>query len=62
MSDKKILDHVDPKKRSFIKGVVATSAFVVPTMVSFDMKSMSVHVGAQAYATTSNLNPPGGEG
>jgi|AGTN01.2.fsa_nt_gi hypothetical protein len=54
MSEKKVLDQVDPSKRSFVKGVVATTAFVVPTMVSFDMDSMTVHVGANAYAASSS--------
>ena len=54
MADKKLLERVDPNKRAFVKGVVATTAFVVPTMVSFDMKSMTVHVGSKAYATSSS--------
>lgn len=58
MSKDKVLDGVNPSKRSFIKGVVATTAFVVPTMVSFDMDSMSIHVGAHAYANQSNQSDP----
>lgn len=61
MRDKKALDRVDVQKRNFLKGVAATTAFVVPTMVSFDMNSMSVHVGANAYATASG-GGGGGEG
>jgi hypothetical protein len=57
MSEGKILERVDPSKRSFVKGIVATTAFVVPTMVSFDMDSMTVHVGANAYAVNSNQAP-----
>lgn len=53
MTDKKILERMDPNRRSLIKGIVATTSFVVPTMVSFDMNSMTVHVGTKAYATAS---------
>lgn len=60
MGEKKVLERIDPSKRSFVKGVVATTAFVVPSMVSFDRDSMTVHVGANAYATTSSGG--GGEG
>lgn len=59
MENKKGLDRVDQQKRNFVKGVVATTAFVVPAIVSFDMNSMNVHVGAHAYAAASNQ---GGEG
>ena len=50
MTKDKLLDQVDPKKRALIKKLAVGTAFVVPTMVSFDMNSLTVHVGANAYA------------
>lgn len=60
MSDNKVLDRIDPKRRKFMKRVVVGTAFAVPAMVSFDMDSLSVHVGSNAYAVGSA--PGGGEG
>ena len=60
MNDKKILDRVNPQRRKFMKKFVVGTAFVVPAMVSFDMDSLSVHVGASAYAVGSGAG--GGEG
>lgn len=52
--DKKVLDHVDSSKRAFVRKVVLGTAFVVPAVVSFDMDSMTVQLGANAYARASN--------
>jgi hypothetical protein len=59
MTKDKVLDTVDPGKRNLIKKLAVGSAFAVPTMVSFDMNSLSVHVGSKAYADGSNAG--GGE-
>lgn len=53
MSEEKVLDRIDPKRRKFMKRALTGAAFVVPAMVSFDMDSLSVHVGANAYAVGS---------
>lgn len=57
MSDNetKVLDRMNPSKRAFVKGVVAVTAFAVPTMVSFDMKSMNVGIGTHAYASNCSV-------
>lgn len=55
MSENKVLDRVNSSKRSFVKGVVAATAFAVPTMVSFDMNSMNVGVGTHAYASNCSV-------
>ena len=54
MTDKKVLSRIDSKKRAFVKNVILGTAFVVPAVVSFDMDSMTVQLGANAYATASN--------
>ncbi len=54
MTDKNVLGRIDSKKRAFIKTMVLGTAFVVPAVVSFDMESMTVQLGANAYATYSN--------
>jgi len=49
-SNNKALDRINSKKRALIKGIIAGTAFAVPMMLSFDMKTMSIHVGTNAYA------------
>lgn len=48
----KTLEKVDPEKRSFLKTLIATTAFAVPTFVSFSMDGLSRY---EANAQASNL-------
>lgn len=50
MDNDDVFKRVDSRRRSFMKKIVAGSAFAVPAMVSFDKDSLSVHVGAEARA------------
>ena len=59
MAEGKALEKLDSSKRAFVKNVVIGTAFVVPAIVSFDMNSMSVHLGANAYAYASNMQNEG---
>jgi hypothetical protein len=51
MSEEAVLERIDPKRRAFMKRVLVGTAFAAPAMVSFDTKSISVHVGSNAYAS-----------
>jgi hypothetical protein len=46
-----VFARVDPGKRAFLKKVVVTTAFVVPTVASFSLDGMSAH----AAVTPSNV-------
>ncbi len=59
MDKKDPLERIDPSKRALFKRLAIGTAFAVPTMVSFDMKSLVVHVGNHAYAASGG---GGGEG
>lgn len=52
MDKKDPIETIDPGKRELFRRFAVGTAFVVPTMVSFDMKSLAVHVGTDAYASS----------
>lgn len=62
MDKKDVFDRLDPRRRSFVKKIVVGTAFAVPAMVSFDKESLSVHVGAKAYAAAIGSGGGGGGG
>ena len=48
-------EHIAASRRSFMKKLVAVSAFTVPAVTSFSMSSMSMNA---AGASLSNITPP----
>jgi hypothetical protein len=47
-----LLERIDPEKRAFLKALVVSTAFAVPTVASFSMEGLSLHA---AHAQISNL-------
>ena len=41
----RVLEHVDPSKRAFLKSLVVGSAFVAPLVASFSLDGLSVYRG-----------------
>lgn len=52
-SEDDILDDVQPNRRTFVKRVVAVTAFATPMVASYDLQSLSPSV---AEAQTSNVS------
>ena len=53
-----ILEHVDPAKRAFLKGLVVGSAFVAPLVASFSLDGLSVYEAhAQGGSNTTTSQP-----
>jgi hypothetical protein len=52
-SEDEILDDVHPNRRTFVKRVVAVTAFATPMVASYDLQSLSPSV---AEAQTSNVS------
>jgi|HubBroStandDraft_2_1064218.scaffolds.fasta_scaffold1431381_2 hypothetical protein len=52
--DDEIINEVRPNRRSFVKGVIGTTAFAAPFVASFDLQSLSSSV---AHAQTNSLPP-----
>jgi len=48
----KVLESVDECRRSFVRKLLVTSAFVVPTVMSFRMSGLGVN---EASAQTGNM-------
>lgn len=47
----RVLEHVDPSKRAFLKSLVVGSAFVAPLVASFSLDGLSVY---EAHAQSSS--------
>jgi hypothetical protein len=44
--DNEILDQVHPNRRTFVKRVVAATAFAAPFIASYDLQSLSSSVAS----------------
>ena len=53
--DNEILDEVHPNRRTFVKRVVAATAFAAPFIASYDLQSLSSSV---ANAQPNQTSPP----
>ncbi len=54
-----VLERVDPAKRDFLKTVIVTTAFVVPTIASFSMDGLSVYEAHAQLASNVTLSDRG---
>jgi hypothetical protein len=49
-----VLADVKPDRRTFVKGIVAATAFATPMVASYDMQSLSKSVAHAAKPISSN--------
>jgi hypothetical protein len=50
-----VLADVKPDRRTFVKGIVAATAFATPMVASYDMQSLSKSVAYAAHPVASNM-------
>ena len=53
--DEEPLSDVHPDRRTFVKGIVASTAFAAPFVASYDLQSLS---GSVAHAAGNMSSPP----
>ena len=56
-SEDRVLEKVDPDRRSFVRKVIIGTAFAAPVVSSFSMDELSIKVGRPALAGDNQGSP-----